>query len=404
MVASASPLCVGDGRGFPAMSDTFIPARLAMARAIRQMTATDLAAESGITPSWVSQAENLKRTPSFELVREFARVLNFPVEFFYRPVVNLPPADAFHFRASSRLAKKDEATARSLSTLAIELSDWIEATYHSPPPAIPEIQDLIGSDDDVLPEQAAEALRGAWGLGVTPIKDLLQLLESKGAKVYSAGGPLQAIDAFSFRHGTTPVIFLNVHKSAERLRFDLAHELGHLVMHGGSLQVEPGKEKEQAANEFASSFLMPRSDVIGAIRGNNLALEDVLMLKRRWRVSAMALNLRAHRLGVISDWTYGALAKQLSMAGFRRGEPGSDLRAETSSLLTQVLADMRSRGQGFAEIARQLGVRSPDVQNLMLGIVTFAVRDDSASNAGRPRGGSVAPVADLNARRSRSPR
>jgi len=389
------------GQGFPAVSDTFIPARLVMARAIRQMTATDLAAASGITPSWVSQAENLKRTPSFELVREFARVLNFPVEFFYRPVMNLPPSDAFHFRASSRLAKKDEATARSLSTLAIELSDWIEATYHSPPPAIPEIQDLIGSDDSVLPEQAAEALRGAWGLGVTPIKDLLQLLESKGAKVYSAGGPLQAIDAFSFRHGATPVIFLNIHKSAERLRFDLAHELGHLVMHGGSLHVEPGKEKEQAANEFASSFLMPRSDVIGAIRGNNLTLENVLMLKRRWRVSAMALNLRAHRLGVISDWTYGALAKQLSMAGFRRGEPGSDLRAETSSLLTQVLADMRSRGQGFAEIARQLGVRSQDVQNLMLGIVTFAVQDDSASSAVRPRGDSVAPVADLNARRSR---
>lgn len=64
------------------------------------------------------------------------------------------------------------------------------------------------------------------------------------------------------------MIFLNVHKSAERLRFDLAHELGHLVMHGGSLHVEPGKEKEQAANDFASAFLMPRADVLGSIRGN----------------------------------------------------------------------------------------------------------------------------------------
>jgi len=385
------------------MSDTFIPARLEMARAIRQMTATDLAAASGTSPAWVSQAENLKKTPSSELVREFARVLNFPVEFFYRPVVGLPPSDAFHFRASSRLAKRDEATARSLSTLAIELSDWIEATYRSPAPAVPELQDLIDSDDELGPEQAAEALRGAWGLGVAPIKNLLQLLESKGAKIYSAGGPLQAIDAFSFRHGATPVFFLNVHKSAERLRFDLAHELGHLVMHGGSLHVEPGKEKEQAANDFASSFLMPRADVIGAIRGNNLMLEDVLMLKRRWQVSAMALNLRAHRLGVISDWTYSTLAKQLSMAGFRRGEPGSDLRAETSSLLTQVLGDLRSRGQGFSEVARQLCVRSQDVQDLMLGIVTFAVQDD---NAGGARGAadysevSLAPVADLNSRRS----
>lgn len=376
-----------------------------MARAIRQMTATDLASAASISAPWISQIENVKKTPGPELVRELARVLNFPVEFFYRPVKSQPPSDAFHFRATSKLAKKDEATARSLSTLAIELSDWIEATYHSPAPAVPEVQDLIGSDDELSPEQAAEAVRGAWGLGVAPVKNLLQLLESKGAKVYSAGGPLQAIDAFSFRHGATPVIFLNIHKSAERLRFDLAHELGHLVMHGGSLNVEPGKEKEQAANDFASSFLMPRSDVIGAIHGNNLMLEDVLMLKRRWRVSAMALNLRAHRLGVISDWTYSTLAKQLSMAGFRRGEPGSDLRAESSSLLTQVMSDMRSRGQGFSELARLLDVRAQDVQDLMLGIVTFAIQGDGvvrSRSTADLRDASLATVADLNARRGRS--
>jgi Zn-dependent peptidase ImmA (M78 family)/transcriptional regulator with XRE-family HTH domain len=375
-----------------------------MARAIRQMTATDLAVAADISAPWISQIENIRKTPGPDLVRELARVLNFPVEFFYRPVKNQPPSDAFHFRATSKLAKKDEATARSLSTLAIELSEWVEATYHSPSPDVPESQDLIGSDDELAPELAAEALRGAWGLGVAPIKNLLQLLESKGAKVYSAGGPLQAIDAFSFRHGATPVILLNVHKSAERLRFDLAHELGHLVMHGGSLNVEPGKEKEQAANEFASSFLMPRSDVIGAIRGNNLMLEDVLTLKRRWRVSAMALNLRAHRLGVISDWTYGTLAKQLSMAGFRRGEPGSDLRAESSSLLTQVMGDMRGRGQGFAELARVLDVRAQDVQDLMLGIVTFAIQGDGVTRSrstAELRDASVAPVADLSARRGR---
>lgn len=384
------------------MSTTFIPARLEMARAIRQVTATDLAAAAGTTAPWISQAENTKKTPSPELIREFARVLNFPVEFFYRPVTSQPPSDAFHFRATSRLAKKDEATARSLSTLAIELSDWIEATYRSPEPAVPELQDLIDSDDELAPEQAAEALRGAWGLGVAPIKNLLQLLESKGAKIYSAGGPLQAIDAFSFRHGATPVIFLNVHKSAERLRFDLAHELGHLVMHGGSLHVEPGKEKEQAANDFASSFLMPRSDVLGSIRGN-LMLEDVLVLKRRWRVSAMALNLRAHRLGVISEWTYSTLAKQLSMAGFRRGEPGSDLLVESSSLLTQVMSDMRSRGEGFSEIARVLNVRAQDVQDLMLGIVTFAIQGDGVSRSrsrAELRDVSPAPIADLSARRS----
>lgn len=61
---------------------------------------------------------------------------------------------------------------------------------------MPELQDLLDADEVLPAEQAAEALRSAWGLGAAPIKNLLQLLESKGAKAYSVGGPLQAIDAF----------------------------------------------------------------------------------------------------------------------------------------------------------------------------------------------------------------
>lgn len=113
----------------------------------------------------------------------------------------------------------------------------------------------------------------------------------------------------------------------------------------------------------------------------------------------MALNLRAHRLGVISEWTYGTLAKQLSMAGFRRGEPGSDLLAETSSLLTQVLSDVRSRGEGFSDIAKKLDARPRDAQDLMLGIVTFAIQGDG--RPGRSHGRAdrrntpLTPVADI---------
>jgi Zn-dependent peptidase ImmA (M78 family) len=98
--------------------------------------------------------------------------------------------------------------------------------------AIPELQDLIDSDDALEPDQAPAALRGACGLDVAPIENLLQLPEPCGVQVCSAGGPLQAINAFSSSHGAPPVMFLNVYKSAERLHFDLYHELGHLVTHG----------------------------------------------------------------------------------------------------------------------------------------------------------------------------
>src|SRR5690606_25176049 len=114
-----------------------------------------------------------------------------------------PPVDAFHFRATSRLAKKDEATARALSIIAMELASWINGSYKVPPPAVPEIQDLADAEVNLAPETVAESVRNSWGLGSAPIPNLMQVLEAKGAKIFSAGGPLKAIDAFSFRDGQT---------------------------------------------------------------------------------------------------------------------------------------------------------------------------------------------------------
>lgn len=146
---------------------------------------------------------------------------------------------------------------------------------------------------------------------------------------------------------------------------------------------------------------MPGTDVLGAIRGK-LTLEDVLMLTHRWRVSAMTLNLRVYRLGAIPEWTYSTLAKQLSMAGFRRGQPGSDLLVEAPSLLAQVMSDMRTRRWRFSDIARILNVRPMDIQDLMLGIVTFAIQGegrDQSHRRGDRRDAPLASVADIGLHR-----
>lgn len=350
-----------------------------MARSIRQVSASSLAEEAEISAPWLSKIENNKEIPSADLIRKFSRILNFPSPFFYRPIKTSPPSDAFHFRATSRLAKRDEERARFVAVVALELTDWVETNYVVPTASVPELQDLLEADNYVSPEDAAKIVRRNWSLGSAPITNILQLLEAKGAKVFSAGGPHKSIDAFSFRHADTPLIFLNVHKTPERLRFDLAHELGHLIMHGGSLNIESGKEKEQQANDFASEFLMPREDLLGAIKGT-LTLEDLLILKRRWRVSAMALNLRAYRLGILSEWQYASFARQLSRAGFRRGEPGSELTPETSSLLNQIVGDLRSQGKGLGTLANIMEVSIDDIRGLLLGLTTLGIAGGSSTS------------------------
>ncbi|MGO8957896.1 MAG: ImmA/IrrE family metallo-endopeptidase [Streptosporangiaceae bacterium] len=68
------------------------------------------------------------------------------------------------------------------------------------------------------------------------------------------------VDAFSLPFHDRPVIVLGADKNDRaRSRFDGAHELGHLVVHGD--QVWGVKEVERQAHAFAAAFLMPAEDI-----------------------------------------------------------------------------------------------------------------------------------------------
>jgi Zn-dependent peptidase ImmA (M78 family)/transcriptional regulator with XRE-family HTH domain len=365
------------------IGEIFVPERLVMARSLRGLTATALAAASDVSPAWLSKVENGHDTPSPELTARIADVLNMPATFMFREPAPLPRSEAFHFRASSKLALKDETAARSLASLASELSEWMDSTYKLPVPGIPDMQEIVGAEIAAGPEVAAESLRQRWALGSAPVSNMVALLESKGARIFSVSGSFQAIDAFSFRHRDAAIIFLNPSKSAERLRFDLAHELGHLVLHGGSLYEPDGKARERQANDFASAFLMPRAGVLGALRGT-VSLESVIPMRTSWKVSAMALVVRLHQLSVISDWTYRKYCQELAKRGFRRGEPGSTLQPEASSLWAQILSDLREHGAGISQLADLLDVRATDIRSLLVGLVPTTF-DGGAKQSPGPR-------------------
>ena len=354
------------------MTDAFLASRLSMARTLRGLTSAALSRSADVTPEWLSKVERERTTPSDELISRLAAALDVPREFFFRPSAALPPVEAFYFRASSKLAQKDEAAARALAAIAIELSEWMDAAYQLPESDVPTIQELIGAEIDPGPEVAAESLRNYWGLGTAPISNMLALLEVKGVRVFSLSGSYKEIDAFSFRHNGIPIILLNPSKSAERLRFDLAHELAHLLLHDGSLYEPSGKIRERQANDFASALLMPRAGILGSLRAD-VTLDSFPRLRAVWKVSSMAIAVRLHTLGITSDWSYRLMCQELSRRGFRRGEPGSTLAPESSSLWAQVLSDLREQGLGLPYIAGIVGLRTSDVRNLLFGLATVAV-------------------------------
>ncbi|WP_150317353.1 ImmA/IrrE family metallo-endopeptidase, partial [Enterobacter hormaechei] len=77
-------------------------------------------------------------------------------------------------------------------------------------------------------------------------------VENQGAIVTGFDGVSEKVDALSVNR-KFPIIIRNTAKeSACPMRFDLAHECGHLIMHDG---IETGcKKTEREADAFASAF------------------------------------------------------------------------------------------------------------------------------------------------------
>jgi Zn-dependent peptidase ImmA (M78 family) len=208
---------------------------------------------------------------------------------------------------------------------------------------------------------------------------MIHLLEAKGIRVFSLASDCINVDAFSMRYRGTPFVILNTTKSAERRRFDAAHELGHLILHSDN-RTAYGREAEDEANAFASAFLMPRAGILAQLL-SDATPDRVVHAKRKWKVSAMALTYRLHSLGLLSEWKYKNTAKRLSQLGYRRSEPGG-IVYESSQLLGKVFAVLRRDGR--TSLANELDL-TPDELNLyVFGLVPIAIEGGRQRTSGGP--------------------
>ncbi|WP_424211377.1 ImmA/IrrE family metallo-endopeptidase [Streptomyces sp. BI20] len=189
------------------------------------------------------------------------------------------------------------------------------------------------------PADAAETVREEWSVPTGPIDDMVALLEGAGALVVVRNLGTTALDAVSqWPADKAPLVLVNSIASADRSRFSLAHELGHLVMHG-----EPGERRvqEDQANRFAAEFLMPHDAVLPELKPG-IDVSRLLDLKARWGVSMAALIRRAMDLGVVSEWQYRTLMVELSALGYRTNEP-TTIRRETPHHLAQAVTRLEER-------------------------------------------------------------
>lgn len=332
--------------------------RLELARKRRRLSAKALAEAAGISPVTLSRVVNGLQTPDDETVLALVRALQYPLSFFGRDDIDPIDSSAASFRSLTAMTARERDAALAAGSLAYELSDWVTARFNLP---VSDLLDLSGERD---PAGAARTLRQYWSIGEKPISNMVKLLEAKGVRVFSLSENTKNVDAFSCWRNSEPFVFLNTFKTAERSRFDAAHELGHLVLHrhGGPNQ---GRAAELEAQTFAAHFLMPTDDVLAHIPRAH-TLSQIVTTKRRWGVSASALAYRLHKMGRLTDWVYRTFCIQINR-DYGKSEPNG-LASERSSVWQMVLSELWKEGVTRENIAIDLNLPLTEIDSLLFGL------------------------------------
>lgn len=342
------------------MNTPFNGERLKKARIYRGLTVAELAERVGCQRQTLSMYEISKSQPTDKTtVARLAQELDFPVEYFYEHP-NVSASGTVYFRSllttnkkyrSEQIVKMDY-----LSQIYSLLQDYV---------AFPEFKPLDLSDD-VTPEQAAYALRDAWGLGRGPVDNLISVVEQHGILVTSFSTSTNDVDAFSKFMGDadTPtyiIAYSNNKTSAARIHFDIAHELGHICLHEWSENIEDiskedFKRKEREANDFAAAFLLPEETFRKDAERGPQTITYYKQLKKEWKISIAAMIRRSEKLGIITTDDYQNLIRVMQRRGLRKEEPLDDIliTASPALLKTSVIMLLQENVFSAAEFMDEL--------------------------------------------------
>jgi Zn-dependent peptidase ImmA (M78 family)/transcriptional regulator with XRE-family HTH domain len=333
--------------------DKINPEMLILARESRGMSQVGLARAMGITQGKVSKYENglLPITPCD--LKQVSVVLEYTEEFFFQPdaVCGLGSSFIFHRKRKNipiNLQRKIQAQVNILCMRVSRLLRSVEIEHEN------RFQTLDVDEYGGHVERVAATARAFWKVPHGPVLNVTALIESAGGIVVKAPFETRLIDAVHlWPPGLPPLFFVNNDLPGDRLRWTLAHEIGHAIMHR-----LPSNDVEEQANKFTGEFLMPRAEIKAHLF--DLTLERAAVLKPYWKVSMAAIIRRAKDLGCITDRKYRSLCMSLNAQGYRLVEP-FPVQVEEPALLDKIYgAHLTDLGYSQTDLELRMFLPQPD--------------------------------------------
>lgn len=305
---------------------TIVPYPIKQARISRGLSMLELSDHIEVTKQAVSQYEMGKNTPSNLVMNKISNTLKYPISFFYKPLpINQVANSPIFFRSKKTSKVKSRSAAREKIELFREINDYLSTYIDFPETNMPKIdynEDVDGEDI----ENYSRKLREFWGLGTGPIDNLMNTVQKNGIMVTKMLLGMNKIDAFSVWYSGMPFVFLSGDKDTNvRLRFDIAHEIGHLLMHSEYYTEEDLKKSdinqkvEDEANRFAGAFLLPEEAFSKDVYSSSI--DHFIQLKSKWKVSIAAMIYRCEDLGLLSQNQIKYLKDQMTSRMYWRKEP-----------------------------------------------------------------------------------
>jgi Zn-dependent peptidase ImmA (M78 family)/transcriptional regulator with XRE-family HTH domain len=317
--------------------------RIRQAREFSGLTQTQLANAVGVKQSAISEIEYNEFAPSDSLLEKIANQTGFLPSFF-----ELEPSDnlscgTLNYRARRSATAREETRVYQYANILYQQVKRVCLDVFMPANKLPQLQ-------STSIKKAVRITRDELGLTQNePIKKLIRTIENNGVIVLNIPRNMPKIDAFSTwakLDEERPIIALLAGRPMDRIRFSIAHELGHLVLHQS---IRPSlKIVENEANEFASAFLLPEQAMHEELKPP-VTLTALAKLKLRWGVSMQALIMRAYNLRIITQRQAKYLFSQMSAQGWRTREPSNlDLKIELPHLVRNMIESKYRTREDYA--------------------------------------------------------
>jgi Zn-dependent peptidase ImmA (M78 family) len=294
--------------------------RLKLARVAAGLSLRDLQEKIGnrVTAQAIGKYERDEDLPSSGVLIALGKALGVSLAYLTgdQDIV----LESVEFRKKKITSKKEQAQVQAKAIHLIERYLLVEeilglpsAEWDKPRGAPYPVRELADA------ELAASNLREHWNLGIDPIPNLIELLEEFGIKVLVVDSQenIDGLAAQVSRRDKQPVRVIVIREGVhgERQRFNLAHELGHIVMEVAGDE----KFREGAAHRFAGAFLMPAQALwsnVGRHR-SSIGLGELFALKRLFGVSVLAITYRCQDIGIFPPVLAQRLFREFSRLGYR---------------------------------------------------------------------------------------